>query len=337
VLRDEDRRGPSDAGRLLTDRIMPRREAVIRIAEELQSLNRKAFVQHQAEIVEIHHVTQRNVFQILGVALAASLFVGVMATVYSGRLEGRIRRQSDRDAENRRDLQRLSARLVTAQEEERRAIARELHDEVGQVLTAIKVELAVAARTAGPDDQALANARAITERAMHTVRDLSHLLHPPLLDDLGLADTLEWYVKGFRRRHGILVDFVRDPAIGELSREANVAAYRIVQEALHNVVKHAAATRCRVALTSEHDAIRLVVQDDGVGFDVTRLGRPDGPRGLGLISIRERAAQLQGTAQIDSEPGGGTRLVVDLPKPRILESKPVDGAAEAPVPLRSAT
>jgi len=338
VLSDDARRGPSDAGRLLTDRIMPRREAVIRIAEELQSLNRDAFVQHQAEIDDIHRVTQRHVWRILGVALGSSLIIGLVAIIYSGRLQARIRRQTARDEDTRRDLRRLSARLVTVQEEERRTIARELHDEVGQVLTAIKVELAVAARTAGPDNRALASARAITDRAMHTVRDLSHLLHPPLLDDLGLPETLEWYFRGFRKRHGILVDFVHDPAIGELPRETSLAGYRIVQEALHNVVKHAHATRCRVALTPAPGAIRLVIQDDGVGFDVARLSRPEGARGLGLIGIRERAAQLRGTVQIDSEPGAGTRLVIELPAPAQPDAPPPAAqTVEAPVALRSTT
>ena len=186
VLRDV-RPDPRDAGRVLSTRIMPRRESVIRIAEELQSLNREAFVQHQNEIVEIHRVTQRHVWQFLGVALAGSLLVAVLATIYAGRLEHRIRRQGQQDAENRRDLERLSASLVTAQEEERRAIARELHDEVGQVLTAIKVELAVAARTAGGDDQALADARAITERAMQTVRDMSQSAAPAAARRSGTA------------------------------------------------------------------------------------------------------------------------------------------------------
>jgi signal transduction histidine kinase len=226
---------------------------------------------------------------------------------------------------------------VTAQEEERRTIARELHDEVGQVLTAIKVELAVAARTVGPDNQALASARAITERAMHTVRDLSHLLHPPQLDDLGLPETLEWYLRGFRKRHGILVDFVHDPEIGELSRDASVAGYRIVQEALHNVVKHARATRCRVSVTSGPGAIRLTIEDDGLGFDVEKLSRPDTVRGLGLIGIRERAAQLNGTVHIDSQPGEGTRLVVEFPIPARQEPAPAPQAEKAPVALRSTT
>ena len=222
---------------------------------------------------------------------------------------------------------------MTAQEEERRTIARELHDEVGQVLTAIKVELAVAEHAIGAQRPALADARAITERAIHTVRDLSHLLRPPLLDDLGLPDTLEWYVKGFRKRHGILVDFFHDRSIGQLSRDADVAAYRIVQEALTNIVKHANATHCRVTLTPASGAVRLLIEDDGRGFDVAAVSQGQ-LRGMGLLGIRERVTQLNGTFRIDSQPGHGTRLIVELPRPaaepKVEPSGPVDSSVVVP-------
>ena len=331
VLDVEIRPGTNDASRVLNERIMPRREAAIRVAEELQALNREAFVQHDHEIVEIHQAIQRQVWQILGIALVASLAIGAFGAIYSGRLERRIRRQGEEDARNKRDLQRLSARLVTAQEEERRTIARELHDEVGQVLTAVKVELAVAERAFGSTTPALSEARAITERAIHTVRDLSQLLHPAILDDLGLSEALEWYLKTVRRRHGILVDFSHEPGLGELGHEASVAAYRIVQEALTNVVKHARATRCRVDLARTPTGVRLTIEDDGDGFDVTRVSESSRPKGLGLIGIRERAAHLGGTLRVESERRGGTRLVVDLPIP--LASEPASSAREAPQSL----
>ena len=129
-------------------------------------------------------------------ALATSLGIALLATFYAGRLEDRIRRQRAKDVQNTRDLQHLSAKLLNAQEEERRSIARELHDEVGQALTAIKVELAMAQRAidgAGGAATALDDARSIADGVLHTVRDLSHLLHPALLDDLGLAAATEWY------------------------------------------------------------------------------------------------------------------------------------------------
>ena len=147
VLDTDSSRWPTDARVLLRTQIVPKRELVIRVSEEVQALNRGAFVQQQKEIAEIYGAAQRRLWRNLGLALAASFGIALVATLYTGRLENRIRQQRIRDVQNASELQHLSAKLITAQEEERRSIARELHDEVGQVLTAIKVELAVAQRT----------------------------------------------------------------------------------------------------------------------------------------------------------------------------------------------
>jgi signal transduction histidine kinase len=313
-----DRRPTTDAGLLLRSRIMPKREAAIAVADELQALNRAAFVQHQLEMGAINRQTQRHVWQTLGLALAASLAVGVLAISHAVRLEQRLRLQSAVDHQNRRDLQRLSARLVTAQEDERRTIARELHDEVGQVLTAIKVELAVVQRAVDAGSVSpgmLDDARSITERALNTVRDLSNLLHPPLLDDLGLPEALEAYLREFRKRHDLKVEFVHDPAIDSVSRRTDVAAYRIVQEALTNVVRHAQASGCRVALRLANGAVLLTIEDDGVGFDPSEVDQPGARRGLGLLGMQERVAQMGGTFSVESVIGKGTRILVRLPAP----------------------
>jgi signal transduction histidine kinase len=243
----------------------------------------------------------------------ASFAIGIIAVLYVGRLENRIQRQRVREAENARDLQRLSSQLLTVQEEERRTIARELHDEVGQVLTALKVELAVAQHgvtAAGAAPDALDEARAIADSALHTVRDLSHLLHPSLLDDLGLAAALESYAKGFAKRHSIRVDVLHDQMDDRVAPRVEAAAYRIVQEALTNVVKHAHATSCRVYLQPLTNTLLVTIEDDGIGFDPVQVAES---RGLGLIGIRERVAQLGGTIRLETAPGKGTRLTVELP------------------------
>jgi signal transduction histidine kinase len=322
VLETDSRSWPSTARALLRGRIMPKRVGVMRISEQVQALNRSAFVQQQNEIASLYRLTQRHVWQSFGLAVAASFGIALLAMVYAGRLEDRIQRQRLKDIDTARDLQRLSSQLLTAQEEERRSIARELHDEVGQVLTAIKVELSLAqhaVEAAGAPPNLLEDARSITDGALHAVRDLSHLLHPSLLDDLGLPAAVTWYIKGFGKRHGVAVELLHERMDERLSTETESAAYRIVQEALTNVARHAQAKICRIYLQRLTNTLLVTIEDDGIGFDPAAVGQPSAGRGLGLISIRERVAQLQGTLRIETSQGKGVRLTVELPsRPRAM-------------------
>jgi signal transduction histidine kinase len=316
VLTTDSRRWPAEARDLLRHQIMPKREGVMRISEEIQALNRGAFVQQQSDIGALYRATQRRVWQSIGFAVAGSLAIAMLATLYAGRLETRIEEQRKKDVETARDLQRLSSQLLTAQEEERRTIARELHDEVGQVLTAIKVELAIAQRSieaSGGQADALAGVRSITDGALHTVRDLSHLLHPAMLDDLGLASAIDWYLKGFSRRHGVRIDLLQDRMEERLTADTEAAVYRIVQEALTNVARHAQAARCRVYLQRLPHTLLVTIEDDGVGFDAGTPPAAGVMRGLGLVGIRERVAQLHGQLRLETAPGRGTRLTVEVP------------------------
>src|SRR5262249_54507765 len=161
--------------------------------------------------------------------------------LHAGRLERRVRRQAARDRELTSDLQRLSARLSTLQEDERRTLARELHDEFGQALTTIKMDLAAAQRAGGaaaaeaaPDD-----ARRIAEETLNSIRNLSHLLHPSQLDDLGLVPALEAHAAAFARRFDVACDVHADDREMALPPDVQTALYRIAQEALTNVARHA--------------------------------------------------------------------------------------------------
>jgi signal transduction histidine kinase len=320
VLAGDTSRWPTDARLLLQQRIVPQRETVIRLSEEVQALNRSTFVQQQAGIAEVYRVTQRRIWWQLGLALTASLGIALLAFLYSARLENQLWMQRQRDVENTHDLQRLSAKLITAQEEERRTIARELHDEVGQVLTAIKVELALAQtaiEAAGVTPRVLDDARSIADGALQTVRDLSHLLHPAMLDDLGLRAAIDWYLRGFSRRHDISVELLHDRMDERLLPEIEAAAFRIVQEALTNIAKHARATSCRIYLQRLTNTVLITIEDDGTGFDVADAARTSPRRGLGLLGIRERVVELRGTLRLESSPTKGTRLTVELPaRPR---------------------
>ena len=305
----------TEARVLLTRQIMPRRDTVIRVSDEVQALNRAAFVRQQRATAEIYESTQHRIWQRLGVALAASLLIALLATMHVGRLEQDLRQQRLRERQNSQDLQRLSAKLVSAQEEERRTIARELHDEVGQLLMAVKVELSVARRalgTVGAVD-VLDGVQTITDTALSSVRDLSRLLHPALLDDLGLSAAIEWHLNGFGKRHNLRVELLQERMDERLAREIEAAAYRIVQEGLTNVAKHARATTCRVYLQRLPNTLLITVEDDGLGFDPARPQGDKGRHGLGLIGIRERVLQLGGSMRIDSGASNGTRLTVELP------------------------
>jgi signal transduction histidine kinase len=224
-----------------------------------------------------------------------------------------LQKQLRANEQSTRDLQYLSARLMTAQEEERRNVARELHDEVGQALTAVKVELSVTQRRLNgtPQSNALLEAQEITDNALQTVRDMSQLLHPAALDDLGLSAAVEWQARTFEVRHAIRVDVEHAGLSQRLPREVEVAAYRIVQEALTNVAKHSSATACRICLARTEAELAISIEDDGAGFDLS-----DGAaarRGLGLVGMRERAALLAGEVSLSSERGRGTRVAARLP------------------------
>ena len=315
VLGGDSTRWRSDALLLLRNRVMPKREEAIQVSEEVQNLNRGAYIDQQAATSSIYRMTQQRIWTQFGLAVAASFLIGLAAIKRVARLEKELRRQQELDAHTSADLQRLSAQLIRVQEEERRTIARELHDEVGQALTAIKVELALAERSLRPADHSeplLGTARSLTEATLHTVRDLSRLLHPAVLDDIGLGAAVDSYVREFRKRYDLPVEFAHT-FTDRLPQEAEAAAYRIVQEALTNIARHARATSCRIVIDQVGDSIEVLVADDGVGFDpeVQRSGRSD--RGLGLLGMQERVTRLGGACVVDSAPGRGTSVTVTLP------------------------
>lgn len=314
VLATDSRRWPGDA-RVLLRRFMPKRESAIRVSDEVQALNRAAFIEQQRDLSGMQVEMQRQVWTVFGVALAISLAIGWLVSRHASSLERRLTAQTRREERIASDLHRLSARLVHAREEEQRRIARELHDEVGQALSAVKVQLAVAERRIermGATSALLADAQTSADTALHSVRDLSHLLHPSALDDLGLVAALESLVADFRRRHQVNIEFTHQGQGRRLHAETERAIYRIVQEALTNIARHAEATGGAVRLAIEPASVRVTIEDNGVGFDVADVERPGKRRGLGLLSIRERVTGLRGSVRIESAPGG-SRIEIELP------------------------
>jgi signal transduction histidine kinase len=186
-----------------------------------------------------------------------------------------------------------------------------LHDEVGQALTAVKMDIGIALR-ADVDARvrsALEEARDISETTLKSVRDMSQLLHPSILDDFGLPSTLTTYLRNFSQRSGIRAQLA-EAMETRLAPEIELCVYRIVQEALSNVARHSGATACTVTFGAEDDVLRLVIEDNGQGLGpaTDRLGH-----GLGLIGMRERAQALGGTFTALDRVGGGTIISVRLP------------------------
>jgi PAS domain S-box-containing protein len=219
-------------------------------------------------------------------------------------------------------LQALSRRLLDAQENERRHIARELHDEVGQNLTALKLSLEMLARTSAPQaGTALTDARALVNKLIAQVRNLSLDLRPGLLDDLGLVPVLVWHFQRYMARTNVRVAFEHTGLDQRLPPAVETAAYRIVQEALTNVARHAGVTEATVRLWLEGGVLGVQVEDLGAGFDAENL--PATRSSSGLVGMRERAHLLGGQLTVDAAPGAGTRVTAELP---VSKSGPEKGS-----------
>ena len=224
----------------------------------------------------------------------------------------------------RKELRLLSTHLMHAQEMERRTIAQELHDETGQALTALSINLAEIEKTMPSDllptvAGRLAESRALTDRTLEQIRELSLSLRPSLLDDLGLVPALRWYTKRYAQRTHIAVEFRAQGLNERLPYAVETTLYRVVQEALTNVARHARAANVQVHLQRCGLGIVAVMQDDGRGFDPKVQLSPDTPsHGAGLLGMRERASMLGGEVRVDSQLGQGTRITVEIPLPEKL-------------------
>jgi signal transduction histidine kinase len=224
-------------------------------------------------------------------------------------------------ADNAKKLQQLSHKLISAQEEERRALARELHDDLGQQLVALKLDLAMLKRDLRDlqYQQRLADCIQLAEHVRESIKQTARRLRPALLDDLGLAEALHWYARSQAERAGCAIE-VRDRLPSSLSPELEMAVFRIVQEAVGNAIRHGRARRIDIVVAVAAGELTLAVQDDGAGFDPDALSNnPAATSGLGLSGMRERAALLDGRFSLASRPGAGVRVEVAIPLPRSSE------------------
>ncbi len=215
------------------------------------------------------------------------------------------------------ELRALSARLTDAGEQERRRIARELHDQVGQNLTALGISLSMLRSQlppagAGPLHARIDDSLKLLEETTAHVRSLMTELRPPVLDDYGLAAAVEWYVREFGLRADLVVEVTAPGGLRRMDPAREITLFRILQEALTNVAKHAAASRVQVLLEDGDGLVRMSVKDDGKGFEPGLRDRAQRPT-WGLLNMSERARTIDGTCRVESAPGRGTMVVVEAP------------------------
>jgi two-component system sensor histidine kinase DegS len=223
----------------------------------------------------------------------------------------------ERSARMQEHLRRLSHEILSAHEEERKKISRELHDQIGQTLTAVNVKLAAlmvesAANTAGLKKK-IASTQRLVERSMNTVHRFARQLRPPLLDDLGLIPALRSFMKGFTKRTRILIHFTAFAGIERLDNDKRTVLYRVAQEALTNVDKHARAGSVNVSIVKLRSTICMEIHDDGKSFSVERVLADLRIQRLGLLGMRERVEMVGGSFTIESARGKGTTVRAEIP------------------------
>jgi signal transduction histidine kinase len=291
--------------------LVGRRTAMLDLIDRIDQISRRDLTAGDAQL----SVTFDSLRLRLILMLAATLGVGLLLAAFTIRrtlnLETELQERVQDSARARQELKELSARLVSAQEEERRAISRELHDEVGQSLSALLMEAGNAAASV-PKDSAevrrhMESIKKLAEASVNVIRNMALLLRPSMLDDFGLVPALEWQAREVSKRTGLRVHVSAEESTGDLPDEHKTCIYRVVQEALHNCARHSHARSVKVVVRQEPSRIVLSVEDDGHGFDAGRV------RGLGLVGMAERVNHLGGAFKIDSWPGGGTKVAVQLP------------------------
>lgn len=296
----------------LRDEVFPRRQNMLALAGRIDALNEQQLDAGNRQVVSLLLSFQTRLLLTITAALALGLGLALFTIRKTLQLEDQARLQYVEVAEARTQLKELSARLVQAQETERRALSRELHDEVGQALSAVLIELrnlsaGLAVRSQEHSRRHIETIKSLVESTVRVVRNMALLLRPSMLDDLGLIPALKWQARECSKSTGMDVTIAAELDSDELPDEYKTCIYRVVQEALHNCARHSQATTIRIRAGHELDRFLLSIQDDGRGFDVRET------KGLGLLGIQERVTRLGGKCNVHSEPGRGTILSVELP------------------------
>ncbi len=304
----------------LRGRVLRPREAVLRMAAEAKTLNAAELADRQQKLDRAMRAFRRSGQNTLALMLVMGLLASLASIIAVSRVERRAAEQHHQTELAEQEMRRLSRKVVQAQEDERRNLSRELHDEVGQTITALRVELGnlEKLREAPAEEfrRHLEDAKELAAGTLRSVRDIAMGLRPSVLDDLGVGPGLEWQGREFSRRTGIPVEVLVEGLPPDVPEQHRTCVYRVVQEALTNCARHAQAHRIRIALHTQAGRMCLTVQDDGRGVPAeVREGRRGASVGLGLLGIEERVRELGGSLSILSQKGKGTLLKIIVPLP----------------------
>lgn len=293
-------------------KVLPQRASMLSMADDVERVNEKLMEVSTREAIELFSGFRMKLLLLVLLTIVIGIVLAGTSMWRILQLEKESEARFSEIVKARSELKNLSARVLAVQEEERRRISRELHDEVGQSLWAMTLGIGNLQGALDGGDQAeavrqLSLVREIADSSVQVVRNMSLLLRPSMLDDLGLLPALNWLAREVSRTTELRVDITADALPEDLPEEHKTCVYRIVQEALRNSSRHANARSARIFLRASATHLQLYVQDDGVGFD------PERDKGLGLLGIEERVSHIGGAVQVNSAPGRGTTIGLQLP------------------------
>jgi signal transduction histidine kinase len=290
--------------------VLPSHLRVIAATEEITFWNDNQFRKANTELLTGFNQLRDRLKRLLFILLGSSLAIALGSIILIASQEKEIRKRYEELAKNRDDQAQLSARLLDAQEQERLSISRELHDEVGQSLGALLVDMGRLSAILPSGDNVvqdeLRKIRRLAESSVSAVRNIALLLRPSMLDDLGLVAAVEWQAREISRRSEVEVEVQAEEITPDLKEEVKICIYRITQEALNNVARHSEAHHAWVSIHADTRSIAVKIRDDGKGFDPRS-------RGLGILGMEERVRLLHGSFEVASKPGEGTAITARLP------------------------
>jgi signal transduction histidine kinase len=318
TLADQDHE--ATAHYLIRSQLESKREVISEIVSRLLTLNDQAQVEAGERVSLVYGKVKKDILLLIGLLFLVALGTGLYTLQANRKTFERLHHLAEKLQAQSQQLSNLSWKLIEVQEETLKRVSRDLHDEFGQILTAIGMMLSHAEQKGLEKDslfvQEVQKVRKIVAETLENVRHSSQIFRPAMLDDFGLEQALEWFVQQFSKQTGIQVHFERDLAEGFFPREDAIHIYRILQEALNNVARHSKAQEAWVVLREKDGELSLQIRDNGKGFEMAgEVERAPG-NGIGLMGMRERAQHLNGAFAIHSAPGRGTVVSICIPVDR---------------------